>query len=269
MNNNNKAFSSIIALLMIWFLLILTVWTFNLVLKELFDNKSLWNYVKAYAGAQWAAELALLTIKEKWYWYSDKIEHTINNKSIVISNNPLNISNFNKVKDTFISYNLNTKSSLYKWNLNSLWYDIIPLFYLTWNNNIIVKKVSAIKLNITAWIASDISWNIISDTTWISWVWEINTLTLWKWRQWINFIEKNVNNFLANNINKTNYILLFNAWNNNIKYDINTINTWEFLSKPKTEIITSGEVWWYKQNIRITLDNTKYLNILKYSIYWN
>jgi len=254
---------------MIWFLLILTVWTFNLILKELFDNKSLGKYIKSYAWAQWAAELALLTIKDKWYWYDDKINNDLNNRSIVLAKDPLNLTNFNKIRDTFISYKLNTKVNSYSWELNSLWYDIIPLFYLKWTTNIITDKVNSITLNINSWISSDLSWNIISDTSWISWIWLINNLTIWKWRIWNNFLEKNVNTFLSSPSNKVNYILLFNSWNSNIKYNISSNNSLEFLSKPKTEIIASWENWWYKQNIRVTLDNTKYLNILKYSIYWN
>jgi hypothetical protein len=67
----------------------------------------------------------------------------------------------------------------------------------------------------------------------------------------------------------SNYLILFNGWNtNNIEYNIKSIS-WEFFSKPETKIISSGEIWEYKQNLETHLDNTKFLNRQKYSIYSN
>lgn len=267
--SNKKAFSSIVALFMVWFLLILTSWVYNLVLKELFDNRSLWNYIKAYAWAQSAAELALLKIKEKGYGYYDNIEHNVNNRSVILSENPLDSSLYNSWKDALISYDLWTKVQSYVWELNTLWYDIIPLFYLddSWE-----KKALKIKLDISEGNHTDLVWNIVWGSSWISWVWSFAHNTFWNKRSlnWNNlsFTNQNIESFLNSSIG--NYLILFNWWNNNsIKYTIQTLDDSEYFSKPKTEIISSSEVGGYRQNLRIELDNTKYLNILKYSIYSN
>jgi len=46
-------------------------------------------------------------------------------------------------------------------------------------------------------------------------------------------------------------------------------NADEFLTKPKTNIISSWEIGSYKQNLETKMNNTEFLNILKYSIYSN
>jgi hypothetical protein len=45
-------------------LLVLTTGIFNIILKELKDNRAIGDYIKAYAGAEAGRELALLKIKE-------------------------------------------------------------------------------------------------------------------------------------------------------------------------------------------------------------
>ena len=77
----------------------LTTWVFNLVLKEHNDSRGLWDSIKAFAGAESAQELALLKIKEKWYWIDHKIDHAVSQDSVILSKNPSNISDFNKNKD--------------------------------------------------------------------------------------------------------------------------------------------------------------------------
>jgi hypothetical protein len=50
---------------MVGFLLVLTTSTLNLVLQEMQDGKGRQDYMKAYAGAEGALELALFQIKDK------------------------------------------------------------------------------------------------------------------------------------------------------------------------------------------------------------
>lgn len=270
MKTNNKAFSSILALIMVGFLLILTTGVFNLVLKELLDNRSMWNYVKASWWAWSAWEMALLKIKEEGYWIADSIAHNKNNKSILLADDPLDISTFKWNRDVFISYDLWTKVNIYDWELSTLWYDIIPLFYLDSSGN--EQKSTNITLDYISWEESNLIWNIVWKDSWISgWGWFVFDSS-WNMRLLIwddlSFNTKNIDDFLTTSNN--NYLILFNAWNtNNITYKLTSNNAGEFFTKPETQIIASGEVWWYKQNIRIDLDNTKYLNILKYSIYSN
>ena len=104
--NKNSWFSVVLAVFLVWFMLILTTWTFNLIFTELNDNRWAWSYLNAFAWAEWAQELALLKIKEKSYWYDDEIQHNINDRSIVLSQNSTDISKFNWNKDVFISYSL-------------------------------------------------------------------------------------------------------------------------------------------------------------------
>ena len=264
--NKNSWYSVIVALLIIWFLLVLSVGIFTLILNELKDNKAMGDYVKAYAWAESARELALLQIKEHWYAYYDKIDHNINNRSIVLADNYLSTSNFMPKKDVLISYDIWSMTDEYDWTLDSLEYDIIPLFYI---NNLWEQKVLNIDLSILFWTVSDLSWNIIWKENGISWKW-INTI--WSMKtltpNWFVYSEEEINNFISSS--DSNYLVLLNSGNNwNIKYKLKAMNSWEYFSKPKTTIISSAEVWDYKQNISTNLNNTEFLNILKYSIYSN
>jgi len=263
---NNWWYSILIILLIIWFLLFLWVWIFNLILNDLKDNKAMWDYVKAYAWAESAAELALLKIKKNWYGYYDKIDHDKSNRSILLSDNPLNISNFNSKKDVYFSYDIWSKVNTYDWTLNSLEYDIIPMFYVddNWEH-----KVSSINFSVVSWNQSDFAWNVIWKDSWMSWIWNS---TYWS-KKTVNtggfvFIKEDINVFLSSS--DSNYFVLFNSWNSGvIKYTVKSTNPLEFFSKPRTTIITSAQVWNYKQNLSVDFDNTDFLNILKYSIYSN
>lgn len=269
MKKNNKAYSVIIALLITWFLLLLVSWVFNLVLREFNDTVAMGNYYKAYYWAESSQELALLKIKEKWYWIDENIDFWINDKSIILSKNPTDKSLFNPKNEVFISYSLETKTNSYSWKLIALEYDIIPLFYIDNNNN--EHKINNLDFNVNFWNNSELLWNIVSKEWWISWIWEFD------WN--LNVNKKISNSYISVNSsddlktflsdNNTNYLILFNSWNNNIEYNLNTINNSEFFSKPKTYIISSAKIWDYRQNLRTYLNNTEYLNILKYSIYSN
>lgn len=265
-NNNNSWYSVIVALLIIWFLLVLSIGIFTLILNEMKDNKAMWDYIKAYAWAESSKELALLQIKENWYAYYDKIDHNLNNRSIILSENPLTSSLFKVNRDVLISYDIWSKVSEYEWVLNNLEYDIIPLFYVdaSWE-----KKITSMALSILSWIPDNLSWNVIWKENWLSWIWLTTDWSKKTLEWWIfSYAKENWNTFINNS--DTNYLVLFNSWNSwSIKYKLATNISWEYFSKPKTSIISSAEVWRYKQNIVTDLDNTEFLNILKYSIFSN
>ncbi len=93
-----------------------------------------------------------------------------------------------------------------------------------------------------------------------------------------NWVKKKLNNNSEFNYEKTtineflwssdsNYFHLVNTWDSEITYKI--ISSWWDFTKPETTIISSAEVWGYKQNLSTELDNTEFLNVLKYSIYSN
>lgn len=271
MKKNNNWYSVIVALLIIWFLLLLVVWIFNLVLKEYNDTRAMWNYYKSYYWAEAAQELALLDIKEYWYWIDSSIDFSVNDESIVLSDNPKDKSIFNKKMEVYIWYNLNTKTNVYSWTLESLEYDIIPLFYID-SNTLSEEKSWNIDFSITSWNDEDLVWNIVS-SYWlgISWAWEFTWNSDVKMKNTNgSYIEKEnilVKNFLDNN--STNYLILFNTSENNLSYSLESVNNNEFFTKPRTYIVSSAKIWDYKQNIRTYLNNTEYLNILKYSIHSN
>lgn len=264
---NKDAYSTIMVLFIIGFLLVLTTGIFNLILSDLKDNTGMWDYIKAYAWAESAQELALLAIKNKWYWYYDKIDHNINNRSVLLSEYPTNETLFKKNNDVFISYDLWWKVSEYNWELKSLEYDIIPLFIIddNWNEN----KLDDIILTNISWNIWDLAWNIIWKNEWLTWTW-VNTMwikkTLVGWE--LKYAEQSMNWFIFNS--DTNYLVLYNTWNPwTIEYKLTSWTSgWHFTS-PETNIISSAQVWNYKQNLSTILDNTEYLNMLKYVIYSN
>lgn len=264
---NLNWYSVVISLLLIWFIMVLSIWIFRLILNEMKINKAMWDYIKSYAWAESAQELALLDIKKKGYWYYSFIQSDVNNKSVLLSRNFLNKSLYHPKKDVLISHSNDWKVNYYTWNILPLGYDIVPLFYIddSWEH-----KVNWISFSILNWDTNSLSWNIISNNSGISWIWEVS-----KWvEKKVNSDQLNivldvlVNDFLT--INNTNYLVLFNSWNSgDINYKLETTNNTEFFTKPRLDILSIWEIWDYKQNLKTRVDNTEFLNILKYSIYSN
>ena len=68
--------------------------------------------------------------------------------------------------------------------------------------------------------------------------------------------------------------MLFNkSWSDIMDYELRTqatdliTSSTEFFSKPVWNITSSVTVWKYRQNISTSIDNTEFLNMLKYSIF--
>lgn len=258
---NNSWYSVILAILMVWFMFVLTSWIFLLIANEWKDTKSMEYYLKAFAWAEWSLELAMLKAKKYNYSYSGNIEN--NNLSKVLYQNQEN----KNPKDVEISYDLNsTDSEIRDKNLESWEFDIIPLFFydINWN----YKKVKNITIS---WLDWDVVWNIVWEIEWISWVWNFSSSSLWNLKtisSWnINFSKKSIWDFLNNS--EKNYLILHNTSLNTVKYTLISLIEWEYLTKEISQIIWSWEVWWYKQNLRVNINNSKYLNLLKYSIFSN
>lgn len=263
---NKKWYSVIISLLLIWFLIVLSIWIFRLILNEMKSNKAMWDYIKSYAWAESSQELALLEIKIKGYWYDTKILDNKEWKSIILSKNFLDNSLYHPKKDVLISNSNDWKVNSYDWKLKPLWYDIIPLFYLddTWE-----KKVNNIDFLVKSWDSGNLSWNVIWKLNWISWVWSDLT-GIKKTITSLGFTQENKTIWEFLNSSSTNYLVLFNSWNTwDIDYKLSTNISTEFFTKPRLTILSSWEVWDYKQNLQTIVDNTEFLNILKYSIYSN
>lgn len=267
---NIQWYSILIALTMVSFLLVMVVWVFHLILQWLSDNRWIWSSIKAYFWAEAAQELALLTIKSKWYGFSDRIEHNINSRSVVLSHSPKDISLF-KGDDVFISYDLWIETQVYTWVLDTLWYDIIPLFYLTGSSSQ-EKKLTHIKVDVLSWDSDAFVWNIVWEFRWISWTWSFNknSQVIEKSHVSSGFLLDNtlIYDFLSSS--SKNYLILFNAnKDTTIEYRVSSVDDGEYFSKPRVEILSRAQVWNYKQNLRTTFDNAEFLGNLKYSLYSN
>lgn len=263
--NNKSWYSVILALLLIWFMLVLTGWVFWLVVWESKDTKSMESYFKAYAWAEWAVELAMLKSKEYSYSYDDSISNDVNNKSIILSKNPLDKSQFSNAKDVLISYQINAKSNNLEKDLASGEFDIIPLFFYDNNTQ---RKIKNIYMHSNS---SELVWNIVWKDVWISWIWDFVNNSEWNFKilNWneLNYSKKYVWDFLNDSSN--NYLILHNASNNTVTYNLKSLNSWEYFTNFTNKIIWSGEIRWFKQNLVVDIKSSEYLNLLKYSIFSN
>lgn len=268
-NINNKSWYAILVTLMIiGFLIVLTTGVLNLLLNELNDNKWEEKYLKASFAAEWAMELALLKIKNEWYWIYDKIEFENFNSDILRDD-------INNKKEVSISYDLNSKTDDYKWILLPYEQVVVPLFYMSWTPIVYnkVKKINLSIINYSEFSVSDkMAWNIISENgDWIWWKSLINQTSKWKWRMWdwgfLSQVNINWNSGFLDLYNK-NYMVIINLDpNNNLEYNLKSID-WEF-TRPISKIISSAKIWKYKQTYETFLDNTEFLSILKYSVFSN
>lgn len=272
MKRANAWYSVIVALLMVGFLLVLTAGVFHLVLSELQDNKGRANYIKAYYGAQWGIEWALLKIKNVGYGVVDEVSPNVNSRSIVLSQNPKTPSLFKSARDVMVSFTIDTKTESFTGTLESGQHEIIPLYYITASGSQI--DVDSLSLSAPA-NADALSWNIIGSQFWLAWAGNftkdtqgdykfIETLT---GESQFKFAKKTVQEFLADSDN--NYLIIFNAHPTDpVQYTVSSQGG-KYFTKPVWDIYASGYVWPYKQNIKVSLDNTAYLSILKYSIFSN
>ena len=244
-NKNKQAFSILIAILMIGFLLILVVGMFNLMLRDMKDNRWAGNYLKSYAGAEWAMELWLLKIKEKWYWIDEDLAET---NSWILSFNAW------KNNEPKISYKMDIWTKYFTGSLESWETVIIPLFT---NSGWLIS----IKEPDYTW-NSDIIWNIIWKWEWMSGSWSFNYSDniYYKKKNWW-YDTKTIENFLT--ANTWSYLMLFSK-NDNSDYELKAESNF---SKPVWTIISSVQVGKFRQNITTDIDNTEFLKMLKYSLY--
>jgi len=264
-------YSVIAAVVLVGFLLVLVSGVFQLVLLEMNDNRGRENYLRASAGAEWALELALLKIKKIGYGYHDEITNDVNDASVMISDNPLDASDFGG-GDTAISYSMDGKVGSYTGQLDALSYDIIPLFYLDETDE---HKVTELTLQQVSG-GGDLTWNIVSREDGMSWRGDFSSSTSGVMRRY-NSVSKTfevqdtaVIDFLSDAWHENNYLILFNSHaSDGLSYSLDAPQTGEFFTKPRLTIISSWKIGSFKQNLRTVVDNTEYLGILKYSLYSN
>lgn len=260
---NNSWFSIILAMLMTWFMVVLTTWIFLLVLAENKDTKSMEYYFKSSEWAEGWLELAMLKLKQYNYSYDEKVDSSNNLSKVIFQNQ----NSFNKNKDVLVTYDISWVTSEIIDKKVEVWgFEIIPLF--SYNNEWIYSKVKNISIT---WLNTDVVWNIVWKNSWISWVWNFISTTEGNYKTilWnnVSYEKKSIWDFLA--LEDNNYLIIHNVSSWDISYTLKSLNPWEYLTKDKSLIVSSWEIWWYKQNLRVTIDASEYLNLLKYSIFSN
>ena len=246
-STSREGYSIIAAVLMVGFLLILATSTLNLVLQEMQDGRGRQWYLKAYAGAEWALELALLDIKVQWYGFDDDTFKDTDNETL-----------WNGTRNPKIGYEFNSRVTSHSGTLAAQWIDIIPLF-ATWA--LWVESISSIDFDVTSW---DIVWNIITQDSGVSWsgnftenttIWE---KTLTTWTLWFSSVQ------IWSILSWQDYLILQNLSNTSATYSL----SWtDWFTLPRAEVFSSAQVWKYKQNLKTVVDNTEFLWILRYSVY--
>lgn len=243
------AYSIIVSIIMIGFLLVLTTSTLNLVLQEMQDGRGRQDYMKAYAGAEASLELALLRIKEEGYGYNTPLED-----SKILGT---------EIKEATVWYTFDGKVTSFSWTLDAYETDIIPLFWID-NTEHSIREAS-----LSA--PDSIAWNIVWENGGISGVGSFHPLTeTWEkslieisGNQDFSFVtDTKVKDFLA--LHTGSYLVVYNTDLSSKNY---TFTSPEFFTKPRSSIESSAKVGKYTQNLETLVDNTEFLWMLKYSIY--
>lgn len=250
MIKNNKGFSSILAMLMTSFMLALVAGIFNLVSNEFRAGINIEKELKAYYTASSWIELWLLWIKEKGLWYKKEVS----NMEVF----------WTSEKEADMSYMVDSQVSSYvevlSWGQK---YEIIPLFRvdddwnITKNNNVSISG------------DPDIVWNIVWDNSGLSGVawssyWVEKTVD--DYGDFNINTNKSISSFL--NENDKNYLVLYNKWNWNSVYNVNSLSS-ETFSAPEFDIVSTGEIWNIKQTLKMRVDGSNSINLIKYSYFNN
>jgi len=248
-------------------MLMVTSGVFLLILAENKDTKGMEFYLKAYAWAEGALEMALLNAKNHSYSYSTTAPPDKGSDfSRVLTRNPDNQDSYHPKKDVLVGYKIDaTTQTIEKKYIAAWFFDIIPLFSM--NEAKEPNKVSTIELKTLG--NANIVWNIVGNNEGMSGTWDINLSTRWNLKRLTggnpNYSEMLVSSFLKQS--NGNYLIIHNVSTNSGTYTLSTPNSGEYFTREKNVIIASGEIGDYKQNIQFDLDTSQYLNLLKYSIF--
>ncbi len=254
MKQSNQWYSIILAVLMVWFMLVLTHWVLTLVIGESRDTKAIENYLKAYAWAEWALELGMMEAKLENYGVDT--ENT--DFSQTLHNNGWNN------KDVSIEYQIQgLVNSLEDREIWAWAFAIIPMF---WKGT----EVKRPRLNFV-WSGGDqVVWNILSESSGLAGLGEFSSETLSTQKTITNGnvninTNKKVSDFLDNNTK--NYLILHNTGDTSVAFTLTSNNLSEKFTNTTVKIVGTGEVWGWKQNIFVDIDTQNYLNLLKYSVF--
>lgn len=241
-------YSIIAAVMMISFLIVFCSWTLHLVLSEMQDGRWRQEYLKSSAAAEWALELALLEIKKHGYGvYAQKQDIDILGD-----------------KKPVMSYEFVSRVQDYSTDMASNDTIIIPLFWIDEGGTLKNPSGSWISFN-----ASDtVLWNIIGDTSGISWKWVFSSSTVWKVSDSdSSSVSLSIESFIS--WNSGSFLQIYNAWSASQNVSVNFSGSSDYFTLPEATIYSNAKVWKYSQNLKTEVNNTDFLNILRYSIFSN
>lgn len=254
---NTHAYSTIISLLLVGFLLVMTTGIFRLVLKEMSDNTGIWNHIQAIAAAESGQELALKNIKDHWFGFSDTISHDIQPETLLLSKEGTTPDNFRKKKDVFFSTLYRSQSKKYQGEVAGYGQQVIPLFYKDKKETYKVEGI--LDLVTVSWDSQSLVWNVLWDNSGISGIGDFTKTTLGSQKNISQtFSRVSIEDFMTTGNEK--YLVLYNTSSTSIGYSLTAT---ENFTMPEIEIITSWEIGWYKQNVSTKIKNNEFL----YSIF--
>lgn len=288
---NNKWFSVVIAIMITAFLIVISSWILILVIQESKNTKLVYNSISTQAWAEWTIEYALLKVKNHSDWFADKIDFKQDVDANILAYNINKITN----KDVVTSYEITNNSKSYSWIIASWEFEIIPLYIDNWElitnnsknpnkNSSSLSKVLTFKFSWDNDYVRNIIWNDMSWTTfWMVWTWS-NNLSVWAWFS-VNYDSGNMksidNDSLVLDDSKTiklenikiedfltryenNYLIIYNVSQDWLSYSLESN---ELFSLPKLKITASSKILNYKKNLEFSENKSKYMDMLKYSIF--
>ena len=275
---SQKGFSTLLALMMTGFLVVLSAGVLFLFLSESQISRSLSNGISAYHAAEGSLELALLKIKNHREGFQDTLtkNHT---KSIMLDPRA-------DTKSPTISYEISGNISAHTGSLRKEGFEIIPLFIDRGTDEESVgtkvyKRVSSLPnidpvadLNLAITGPSTLVWNLIgndvSGKTFgiagkISDITPVNASTVGRIRilssGTLSESSKTVGSFLATY--KEVYLVLYNP-GNPVSYEISSAKPF---SLPTTRIVASGRVLDSSVHLELTQNKSSLFDALKYSVF--
>ncbi len=249
LHHNNGGYSIIAAIMLVGFLLVLCSGILKAVLLEMQDNKWRQEYLKASAWALWALELSLLEIKEYGYGFDGYQE---------------DISTLWETRKTaLMHYDFESRVKEYKGELEPYETTFIPLFWIDeWG----IYSLSWDDISLS--VNDEVAWNIIGNNTGMSGRWPFSSLSQ-TYVTWIDGTKSfiSVKDFLASN--SQSYLQLYNT--NSVSQEevtlkIDTISN-EYFTLPSASIFAKWTIGNHHQNLIAEVDNTNFLQILRYSIF--
>jgi len=259
--HNNRGYSILLALLLIGFMLVLTVGVYQLVMREFQDTKAMEYSLKAFSGAEWAVELALLRAKEHGYTYEAEMKKPDQLASTLFADPAKRIVN----KDAEISYTVKGTTEKYdKIKLPKYDFHIIPLFY--YDAAGVIQHVRDLKLSD---VSGDILWNMIDSENGMTGAGAFDRSTTGWQKNWdgstTRYTSETIGTYLS--WGRKVYLMLQNPTDHEMTYTLSTEGGGKMASD-WMKIEGSGEVGGFQQTLQVQIHTSEYLNVLKYVIFW-